>query len=307
LDLDLLRDFLELAQALNFSRAAELRNMTQPAFSRRIKTLEGEIGTPLFFRTSRSVALTPAGHVLHPRALAILRLSVEARDAALEAAGNTRQSLSLAATHALSFTFVPRWLMQVSGPEELGTLSMISDSQQQCERRILHGEATFFICHRHPRVPCPLPERQFRSQTIGHDTLVPLSAPDASGKPLWPVSQDRNPTPYLSYGAASGLYRILEAHWEENDRPNLATRMSSLLAATNLEMAKEGQGAAWLPASLAGLDVAARRLVRAGPVEFDVSVQIVIFRPRSRLSAHAEQFWRKVGELAAAITHAGSV
>jgi DNA-binding transcriptional LysR family regulator len=100
--------------------------------------------------------------------------------------------------------------------------------------------------------------------------------------------------PYLAYGSASGLNRILQAHWTERNRPDVVPVISSLLAATNLELAKEGQGLAWLPLSLAEGDLAAGRLVRAGGAETDVPMQIVIYRPKSRLSPHAERFWEKV-------------
>jgi DNA-binding transcriptional LysR family regulator len=45
MDLDWLKDFLVLAEKRNFSRAADARNVTQPAFSRRIRALEDWIGT----------------------------------------------------------------------------------------------------------------------------------------------------------------------------------------------------------------------------------------------------------------------
>ena len=73
MDTTLLDDFLELARELNFSRAAENRNMTQPAFSRRIKSLEEAIQTPLIARTTRQVALTAAGKAFQPRAEALVR------------------------------------------------------------------------------------------------------------------------------------------------------------------------------------------------------------------------------------------
>ncbi len=296
MDLTLLEDFLELAREMNFSRAANLRNVTQPAFSRRIKSLEDLVGTPLVERTSRMVSLTPAGAAFQPHAAALVRLAAEARNAALEAAGIAKQALSIAATHALSFTFVPRWLMQVAGSGGIGTLNMVSDSQQQCERLMLRGEASFFVCHRHSAAAGGLPDRQFRHQIIGSDTLVALSAPDASGNAKWTV-QAGGRVPYLAYGSASGLHRILEAHWARHDRPDVVPVINSLLAATNLEMAKEGQGVAWLPHSLAADDIAAGRLVRAGDARTDVPVQIVVYRPRSRLSPHAERFWDRVSGL----------
>src|SRR4029453_13537548 len=56
-----LEDFLALASTGNFSRAAEERHMTQPAFSRRIRALEEWLGVVLIDRTTHPVALTEAG------------------------------------------------------------------------------------------------------------------------------------------------------------------------------------------------------------------------------------------------------
>lgn len=293
MELSLLEDFLGLARELNFSRAAELRNMTQPAFSRRIRSLEAAVGTPLVQRTSRSVALTPAGTAFLPRAAALMRLWVEARSEALQASGRAEAALRLAATHALSFTFVPAWLLRIVGPAGIGTVNMVSDSQQQCVRLMQRGEVNFLVSHRYAAAGDDLPERHFRCSVIGDDWLVPLVAPDASGEPAWSLDAPAGPVPYLAYGAASGLCRILDAHWAGGTRPDVAPRMSSLLAATNLEMAKKAQGVAWLPLSLAEGDVAAGRLLRAGTAAYDVPVQIVVYRPRSRLSSHAERFWEK--------------
>ncbi|HWU74121.1 MAG TPA: LysR family transcriptional regulator, partial [Sphingomonas sp.] len=51
MELAWLEDFIALSETGNFSRAAELRHVTQPAFSRRIRALEDWVGTPLFERT----------------------------------------------------------------------------------------------------------------------------------------------------------------------------------------------------------------------------------------------------------------
>ena len=53
-----LEDFLALASTGNFSRAAEERHMTQPAFSRRIRALEEWLGVVLIDRTTHPAALT---------------------------------------------------------------------------------------------------------------------------------------------------------------------------------------------------------------------------------------------------------
>lgn len=68
----LLRYFVAVAEDLNFTRAAQRLYVSQPALSRQIRTLESELRTPLFERTSRHVRLTPAGETLLPVARRLL-------------------------------------------------------------------------------------------------------------------------------------------------------------------------------------------------------------------------------------------
>ena len=63
--LNQLECFSVLAQRLNFTQAADDLFMSQPALSRTISALEGELGVRLFDRNSRSVALTPAGRAFY--------------------------------------------------------------------------------------------------------------------------------------------------------------------------------------------------------------------------------------------------
>jgi DNA-binding transcriptional LysR family regulator len=67
-----LEDFISLVETKNFSRSAQLRHVTQPAFSRRIRSLENWLGTDLIDRTTFPTRVTPAGMVFYEQALEML-------------------------------------------------------------------------------------------------------------------------------------------------------------------------------------------------------------------------------------------
>jgi len=83
LELRHLRYFVAVADELHFSRAAQRLHMAQPPLSQQIRRLEGIVGSQLLVRTSRSVALTPAGRAFLERARRLLAQA----DESIEEAG----------------------------------------------------------------------------------------------------------------------------------------------------------------------------------------------------------------------------
>lgn len=74
-DLHELRTFLAVAEAGSFTGGGERAGLTQSAVTRLIQSLEASMGTPLFERTTRSIALTDAGRYLRQRGQQILALA----------------------------------------------------------------------------------------------------------------------------------------------------------------------------------------------------------------------------------------
>ncbi|WP_338663397.1 LysR family transcriptional regulator [Pararoseomonas sp. SCSIO 73927] len=289
LDLSQIEDFRALAETGNFSRAAALRNVTQPAFSRRIRSLEDWAGTPLFDRDAHPIALTPAGEALSPLLAEALRCVAEGRDAARAAAEGARASLRFAATHVLSFTFFPAWLRALEDGAPPGAVSLVSDSLQACEALMLAGQAQFLLCHHHAAAPSRLDPGRFPSHRVGTDRLVPVAAP--GGPSIVPgTGEGREALPFLAYSRESGLGRILAAALPEAVAARLTPAFTAHHAATLRSMARNGRGIAWLPESLVAEDLAAGTLHRAGPAALEVALEIRVIRPLA-LGAAAETFW----------------
>lgn len=103
-----LRYFAAVADTRHFGRAAERLHMAQPALSQSIRQLEGELGTPLFVRTTRQVRLTPAGEFLKVEAARILA-AVEDSVRGVRRIAEGRQGLvRIAFTGSAAHTQLPR-------------------------------------------------------------------------------------------------------------------------------------------------------------------------------------------------------
>ncbi len=94
-----LRYFVAVAEEMHFGRAARRLHMTQPPLSQAIQALEAQLGTSLFFRTRRSVALTAAGQTLLPEVQRLLQQ--------IDGLASLAQSAAVGESGRLSVAFVP--------------------------------------------------------------------------------------------------------------------------------------------------------------------------------------------------------
>lgn len=293
MDLSLLEDFLALAEAGNFSRAAAARYVTQPAFSRRIQTLEQWFGVPLFERNRQGISLTEAGDRVRRDAEELVRKLYRLRRDANESASRGKATLHFSATHSLSFAFFPSWIRRFAVSTAHGGINLVSDTMDACEKALLHGRAQFLLCHYQPSAPQRLSPKEFRSCLIGHDTLVPLAAPDNAGKPLWQLpGTTETPVFCLRYSTVSGFSRVIDAQNMINpcvmaDHPDFTSHLAMVL----MTLACDGRGMAWLPLSLAEQTVREGQLMRAGSAQWDIPLEVRLYRPHAPQSKEAEQFW----------------
>ncbi|PXY36661.1 LysR family transcriptional regulator [Prauserella flavalba] len=105
-----LRAFVAVATELSFRRAAEKLHTTQPPLSRQIKALEETVGTRLFDRGTRRVALTAAGQAFLPEAQRLLTNADVARRAVTEAVTGERGVVRVGYIEPAAYDLLPRVL-----------------------------------------------------------------------------------------------------------------------------------------------------------------------------------------------------
>jgi DNA-binding transcriptional LysR family regulator len=297
-----LEDFICLAQAGSLARAAELRNVTPPAFGRRIQALEVWAGAPLIDRSVFPVRLTAEGRQFLEAAQSALRTLDEAR-VALRASHRADASTVVIATgKTLSRSMVPAWLARLR--EQLRDDAVAAGFRTRLSTGSMHdavalfteGDAEFLLCYSPPDAPLMLDDARYLFHPVGVERLVCVSAAQADGAALYrlsPRGRAAAAVPMIAYAQTLTMGRMVN---QEIARRKLAGRLDVIavsdFAESVHEMVRERMGLAWLPARLIAEDLRSGRLVRADVGETDLALQIRLYRPRTPMRALAETFWR---------------
>src|SRR5262245_37732447 len=105
-----LRQFVTLAETLNFHRAAERLNMAQPPLSISIRKLEEELGAQLFVRGQQGVQLTAEGHAALDDARLSLPHAEQVQRAVRETSAGERGGLRIGFVGSATYHLLPRLL-----------------------------------------------------------------------------------------------------------------------------------------------------------------------------------------------------
>lgn len=106
--------FFCVASTLNFARAAEKLNVTQPAVTHQIRTLENELNTVLFNRSTRNVALTQAGEMLLPEVKDLIVRFNSIRNKFSKADAGMYETFQIACTNDTLYALLPDVLFDLA-------------------------------------------------------------------------------------------------------------------------------------------------------------------------------------------------
>ena len=138
MELEQLRHFVRVAEAENFTRAAGQVGLSQPALSRSIARLEGELGQPLFERQSRKVVLTDAGMLLLDRARNIL---VMADDVKAEISDDGQSGkVRVGAIPTVAPYFLPERLRSFHRLFPRARMIVLEDTTESLLEKVANGE-----------------------------------------------------------------------------------------------------------------------------------------------------------------------
>jgi DNA-binding transcriptional LysR family regulator len=262
-----LEDFVSLAETRSFSRSAQLRHVTQPAFSRRIQALEAWAGTDLVDRSSYPTRLTPAGETLYAQSLEMLQALQSTRAMLRGHSAAAQDVIEFAVPHTLAFTFFPAWVSSLR--EKFGPIKsrLIALNVHDAVMRLVEGGCDVLIAYHHPSQPFQLDAGRYEMVELGQEVLSAYCKADSSGQPMYPLpGRADQPLPYLGYAPGAYLGGATDLILKQSGTPIHLDRVYETDMAEGLKvMALEGHGVAFLPHSAVKKELRSRRLVSAAP------------------------------------------
>ncbi|KGJ97510.1 LysR family transcriptional regulator [Colwellia psychrerythraea] len=294
IDTKWLKDFVVLAQTRNFSKASDLRHVSQPAFSRRIKALESKLNCKLVNRLHQPLQLTVSGEIFLNRAENLLTeldlLSEELQQQTL------RTPLVFSATHTLSIGVFPSIVEHINKlPFTVDTQLKIADADD-CTNLLKQKHCDYLLAFSDPLLDA------FHNDSIllANVKLLPVCKANEQGEPIYQLSQPKSSVPYLAYQENIYLDRVVSSLLKnKRQQVNFNKMLMSPMADSLKMMALKGLGVAWIPEFSLATELATQQLVIAGGKQWQPELSLRLYRAKKMHNQHSfqEKIWQHFQEL----------
>ncbi|MEO0937184.1 MAG: LysR family transcriptional regulator [Pseudomonadota bacterium] len=254
--LDWLEDLVAVLETGSLTEAARHRNVSQPAFSRRLRAAEEALGTELIDRGSKPARLRPGIAALAPRlrsaAAEIRQLRVDLRLAATDEAG----SIVVTAQHSLATTRAAAIVDRMNRVPAIRGVRLRSANRDDCIRMLMVGEADIAVVHRLPAEQVWHRPSEVEVIGVAAERLVPVATKAEAARLRTGVLR------LVAFPGDVFLGKVFADRIAPRlpEALKLIPRAETALAPAAHSLAREGSGAAWLPETMVRTDVAAGHL-----------------------------------------------
>lgn len=299
MDVAWLESLLALTEHGSFSRAADAMHVSQPAFSRRIRSLEQWIGAELVDRSAYPVTLTPAGIKLHRQAADVVSGLASVREEVRGRQLMPRKAVRIAVTHTLATRYFATWWKDLAGDAPQLTCLLLASNTLEAYDALLHGGCDLLLAYADPVQPMGVDSGELEWLMVARDRFAPYSQA-VDGRPRFSLPGTVNrPVPYVSHGQGAFLGRVTDRLMVDQRlylRPVVQTDLTSALA----DLVLAGVGVGWLPRTLAATYVSNGSVAEVGDDAWSAQLEIRLYRRggRQQVNPQAEEVWTRARRLA---------
>lgn len=300
MDIEWLEDFLVLSDLSSFTRAAQTRNVTQSAFSRRIRSLEEWIGIALVDRDTVPPRLTMAGHLFRDAAREMVRQLQDTR-MALGHRSKVFSGVKLFVAHSLAHQFLSEWIDHIN--RRISGLKFEISAGETYEGMVAlaDGRCDLLMVYHSASAPMSVDDKANPFVQLASDRLVPVCKTDEAGGPLHRLSDpDNRHLPLLSYPPETFFGRICNGLIRFRPAQAQFTVVAQSPHARVLQsLALNGIGIAWLPERCVRDDIRKNLLTYAGDDAWSSSMEIRLYASQERARLLQPNLWENIIELQA--------
>ena len=287
-----LEDFSALASTRSFSQAAERRFVTQPAFSRRIRSLEAALGLQLVNRSRTPIELTEAGQLFLVTARTVVDQLGEILRHLHHLEGGQGEVVQVAAAHSLASGFFPRWVAQLRNDGLNIATRLVATNVGDAVHALREGGCDLMLAFYDPDAALQMDAEIFPSLHMGTTEMLPVCAVDAEGKPLFDLEGEGS-VPLLAYTAGAFLGRSVNLLLRQRNL-RYTTVYETAMADSLKSMALEGMGIAWVPRLSMRGELERGELAVCGGSQWHVPLEIRLYRCALVRKANVRLLWRKL-------------
>jgi DNA-binding transcriptional LysR family regulator len=238
--LPLLETFCAVAELGSLTRAAEHLHLTQPAVTRQLRTLEGQLGVVLVTRTPQGVTLTAVGEAVLPHARQALAAVRAVQQAAVEASSARTSRLRIAAGLMVTLYVLPPVVAAFRAAHPEVEVDLQPVHQRVALQRLLDYEVDTTI------IASPVQSPQLRGVPILHDPLLLITAPRPESSDIASLDELRGAT-LLLLPLGTGLHEQIDTALRQR---RVAAHLVEYPTAETIKTAVAlGMGASVLPLS----------------------------------------------------------
>ncbi|MEE1865448.1 LysR substrate-binding domain-containing protein [Pseudomonas auratipiscis] len=287
-----LEDFSALAATRSFSQAAERRFVTQPAFSRRIRSLEAALGLQLVNRSRTPIELTAAGQLFLVTARTVVDQLGEVLRHLHHLEGGQGEVIQIAAAHSLASGFFPRWVAQLRNDGLNIATRLVATNVGDAVHALREGGCDLMLAFYDPDAALQMDAEIFPSLHMGTTEMLPVCALGTDGKPLFDLEGEGS-VPLLAYSAGAFLGRSVNLLLRQRNL-RYTTVYETAMADSLKSMALEGMGVAWVPRLSMRGELERGELAICGASQWHVPLEIRLYRCALVRKANVRLLWRKL-------------
>ncbi|MBC9248746.1 LysR family transcriptional regulator [Pseudomonas alcaligenes] len=287
-----LEDFVSLAATRSFSQAAEKRFVTQPAFSRRIRSLEAALGLTLVNRSRTPVELTESGQLFLVTARNMVEQLGEVVRHLHNVEGQQGEVLQIAAAHSLTLGFFPEWIARLRREGLPLNTRLVASNVGEAIHALREGACDLILAYYDPDAALQLAPEIFPSLHLGATSMLPVCAVGDDGVPLFDLDSGQS-VPLLAYSAGAFLGRSVNQLLRQRALRS-STVYETAMADSLKSMAMQGLGVAWVPRLSVTAELARGELAICGSEHWQVPLEIRLYRCVLSRKAAIRLLWRKL-------------